>query len=57
MKSSLIYCTISTFVPYLSILSLVNKFDLIVLEFGPKMMQPHKKKDEDQIGKKKQNFK
>jgi hypothetical protein len=57
VKSSLIYCTISTFVPYLSILSLVNKFDLIVLEFGPKMMQPHKKKDEDQIGKKKQNFK
>jgi hypothetical protein len=57
MKSSLIYCTISTFVPYLSILSLVNKFDLIVLEFGPKMMQPHKKKDENQIEKKKQNFK
>jgi hypothetical protein len=57
VKSSLIYCTISTFVPCLLILSLVNKFDLIVLEFGPKMMQPHKKKkDEDQIEKKKAKF-
>jgi hypothetical protein len=48
--------TFLTLVPCHLILSFVNKFDLIALEFGPKRMQLHKKKSLRTNLKKKQNF-
>jgi hypothetical protein len=45
--------TFLTLVPCHLILSFVNKFDLIALEFGPKRMQLHtKKKFKNQFEKK-----
>jgi hypothetical protein len=48
-KPSPICDAYSTLPPCFLILFLVKKFDLISFEFGPKNMQSHKKKFDDQI--------
>ena len=49
LKPSPICDIFSTTVPCLTILSLVNKFDSIAIEFDQKKMQSLKKKFKDQI--------